>query len=339
MKKGLRFAGFIIFLAAPAYGQTKYYYCPDSNPSQGSCNVIPFGTGSSSWADQRAQFLVKKSFLPSKPGLLRSIGFAPRYSGSLKYKAIVIKIGHNTTGALSRTFENNFSTYPITVFNKADLTWTVTAKKWNRIPLERPFVYNGKDNLVIDVTALGSDLNTKPCFYRGSEPRCFNTRILQNSSFSNYGKGCNGSNKKEPLIKCLSLPLIGSTMFDIGLEDAVSNAPAVILIGDSNTNYSGLPLPFDLGFLGATGCKLYTSILMTEVLGTNRNGSAAMKAAVPNAGSLVGLNLFSQWVIVDPGANSAGFVTTGGLQLKLGKVVNPNGTTDFAALKVEIGIM
>ena len=42
----------------------------------------------------------------------------------------------------------------------------------------------------------------------------------------------------------------------ISLTNGLQNAPYVLHIGAGTTNWQGIPLPFDLGVLGATNCFL-----------------------------------------------------------------------------------
>jgi hypothetical protein len=67
-----------------------------------------------------------------------------------------IKLGHTNATALSATFANNAETGQgslSTVLNNATLTIPAgTANTWFDIPLATPFEYNGKDNLVVEIT-------------------------------------------------------------------------------------------------------------------------------------------------------------------------------------------
>ena len=229
--------------------QTMFYGIPDNNAASGGGNVIPFGNGSPcSFENHRYQSLALKKYLPSKPGLLRSIAFSPTGSGLLKYKAMVVLIGHNTSGSLGPTFAGSFSTPPVTMLNRADFSWQVTKDTWSPLPLTspKPFLYNGKDNLVIEIVSLGSDVNGKPAFHRETESRYYARGFTLPTPVALYGKGCVGSNKKEPVLAGYSFPLIGADHYEVGLADAVPKAVAFFLLGTSKSRFGALQLPFDL---------------------------------------------------------------------------------------------
>ncbi len=330
----------VFFFSGLLPSQTKYFYIPDSNAATGTANVIPFGTGSASWANQRCQFLLKKTFLPGKPGVVRSVGFAPAGSGTYLFKAVVLKLGHNTSGTLGPTFAGSYSGPVFTVFNRAAFSWQVKANQWNRIPLSRPFVYNGKDNLVLDVLALGSDLNTKGGFRRATEPRYYKVGVIPNASTGLYGRGCPGSNKKVPVFNPYSYPWLGANFFRVGLDQAVSQAPSILFVGNRSTKFAGLPLPFSLAFMGAPGCFLNTSIVFMNATSTTARGTAFVDMSIPNSPALEGLALYMQWAVFDKGANPAGLVTTRGLKARVGSVPPSSGYgPSAAALKVELGIL
>ncbi len=333
-----RAAAFSLLLCGLLSSQTKYFYIPDSNAASGNANVIPFGTGSSSWANQRCQFLLKKNYLPAKPGVVRSVGFAPAGSGTYLFKAVVLKLGHNTSGTLGPTFAASFSGPVFTVFNQAAFSWKVTANQWNRIPLSRPFVFNGKDNLVLDVLALGSDLNPKAGFHRATEPRYYKVGVRPNASVQPYGKGCAGSNGKVPVFSPYSFPWLGANFFRVGLDRAKPQAPAVLFIGRSSTKFAGMPLPLSLGFMGAPGCDLNVAVIFMNPTSTGNSGKAFVDMALPNAPALERSVFYMQWAVLDPKANQAGMVTTQGLKAQVGSVPPSSGSgPSSAALKVELG--
>ena len=79
---------------------------------------------------------------------------------------------------------------------------------------------------------------------------------------------------------------------------------SLLLFGLSNTNSSGLPLPFDLGIAGAPGCSLLASI--DDIQATNNVlGTAVWSLAVP---TLPGASFYVQSVAFEASANSLGVV-------------------------------
>ena len=74
-------------------------------------------------------------------------------------------------------------------------------------------------------------------------------------------------------------------------------------IGFSDTTWAGVPLPIDLGALGATGCSLW---IAPDAIGTlNTTATAALfPIQLPNDPAIVGGELFAQAFPLQPGANA-----------------------------------
>lgn len=332
----------LLLLLGAALPAQSYYYSPDNDPTSGAgTNAIPFGTGSATWANQRGQFLVRSQYLPRKPGLVRSLGFAPGAGGLFLYRAVAIRLGHNTTGSLVGNFASNIQGPALTVFNEYGFSWPVTANTWCRIPLARPFVYNGTDNLVVDIVALGSDLSSKGVSFRvGNEPRAYNYNFTPRADLKPFGQGCLGSGMKTPAAELLCLPWIGSQLFDLGLAEGPAGAPVFLFVGASNASWAGLPLPWDLGPLGATGCRLQVSI--HSILGTVADtlGKARVPLGIPGDPALQGRSVFFQWLLADAAANPAGLTASGGLEALLDRIDPGSASTSTnAGLKIELEIL
>jgi len=338
----LSLCALLLPLALPA--QTSYFGIPDNNAASGGGNVIPFGNGSSgTWENQRYQSLALQKFLPAKPGLLQSIAFSPTGSGTYQFKAMIVRIGHNTSGAMGPSWNNSFSTPPATVINQVNYNWLVTQDTWSPMPFSspKPFIYNGKDNLVIEVVALGSNMNSKASFHRETELRAYKVGFTLNGRVATYGNGCPGSNNKEPVFADYSYPLIGADHFQMGLADAAPNTSAFFILGTSKTAFGPVALPFDLGFLGASKCFLNSNIvLLLPGVTTSAAGEARINLAIPADPGLEGGMVYGQWLVADPKANAAGLVTSRGMELILTEMnLTPSSTTSAAALRVQLGFI
>jgi len=123
-------------------------------------------------------------------------------------------------------------------------------------------------------------------------------------SFTPYGTGCTGSRGVPNLAaQTNSVPRTGTT-FSARTSNLPWTAPTFLLFGLSNTNSSGLPLPFDLGIAGAPGCSLLASI--DDIQATNNVlGTAVWSLAVP---TLPGASFYVQSVAFEASANSLGVV-------------------------------
>ena len=66
-----------------------------------------------------------------------------------------------------------------------------------------------------------------------------------------------------------------------------------------------IPLPFDLG----GGCQLLVSPDAARSAVTNAVGDASLPLIIPNQPALIGVNMYFQWVVIDPASPSAFGVT------------------------------
>ena len=91
-------------------------------------------------------------------------------------------------------------------------------------------------------------------------------------------------------------------------------------------NWFGLPLPFDLGPIGAPGCAIATDMLLTQPLVVDQNGDAWWSPIqFPADPSLAFGQFFDHALFVDPGANAAGIATTWSSRWTLGDGTPPPG--------------
>jgi hypothetical protein len=137
-------------------------------------------------------------------------------------------------------------------------------------------------------------------------------------SFVTYGSGCAGSNGT-PAVSAAqnSAPRVGTT-FMLGFANLPATpGPFPLLLGASRTGWGALVLPFDVGVLGLTGCRLYASgeLSLTAI---NTGGSGFAPVPIPNAPSLVGARLYVQGLVRDPAANRFGATLSNAGQLLIG---------------------
>lgn len=112
-----------------------------------------------------------------------------------------------------------------------------------------------------------------------------------------------------PSMGVTGLPQLGAT-YSPSVTDALAGTAAVLVSGLSDQAWQGLPLPLSLP--GASGCDLLTAADASEVTLTDAAGAASLSVTVPSAQSLVGLQVFHQWAILDPSANAISIVMSDG---------------------------
>ena len=126
----------------------------------------------------------------------------------------------------------------------------------------------------------------------------YSTRIV--GGFQEYGFGCPGTNNDVPHHSASGTPNIDSSYFT-RLDLALPNAAVVRFLSNSNTNWVGVPLPINLGFLGMGTCTLFAGGDVQTGLTTGGNGTIITNINIPNDPSLVDTHYYSQFVVFDPG--------------------------------------
>lgn len=130
-----------------------------------------------------------------------------------------------------------------------------------------------------------------------------------------FGIGCLGS-AGVPTLRPTSPPTINAN-FDVVVGNMPSAGIGVLISGLSRTLSGALPLPFNLATLGATGCQLYTSLELTQVVVATA-GSGPSSFAVPNHAALLGFEMHQQAAVLDAAANALGLTLSDALRVRLG---------------------
>lgn len=145
-----------------------------------------------------------------------------------------------------------------------------------------------------------------------SNPNWSQSSVVQ---FPSYQLVCSGAGQPgaTPELTSNGVPSIG-TSFSLELAVAVANSPAVLLWGDSNTLWGSTPLPLTLQSFGAPGCDLLVALDVTATMLTDAVGEASLLVNVPNLTSLLDAQFYSQFAVLDFGANAMGFAFSNGGQ-------------------------
>ncbi|MEM7198867.1 MAG: kelch repeat-containing protein [Planctomycetota bacterium] len=138
-------------------------------------------------------------------------------------------------------------------------------------------------------------------------------------TFIPFGAGCNGSGGVPQLTAVSgSLPALGQTLqMDLApLSQSVFVVPFG-LVGGSRTTYATVPLPLDMGVLGAPGCSLHVAINVVLPM-TKTGSSATWSLPIPFNLALAGRELYQQGFVLDAAANPFGAVTSNGVTVNVG---------------------
>lgn len=130
------------------------------------------------------------------------------------------------------------------------------------------------------------------------------------AGYTTFGSGCAGSSGV-PALRGTRQPWVGEE-FSIAF-DSLPAFPGIVWIGYSNSQWDGLPLPFDLSLIGIIGCQLYTGIESSFPIA---GGSWSFR--IPNLGTLLGGRFYNQALVLDPGTNPFGAVVTNAGEATIG---------------------
>jgi hypothetical protein len=314
---------FLLFaLTSPALAQN--YYIPDNDATTGTANVIPFGSTSttSSFYNCRMQVRFTAAELGGVANIITGLGFAASGTGAANYGALHIAMDHIPAAqALTTTFASNLTGNEVTVLSSTNYTWNVTANTWSEIGLQNSFVFNGTDDVIVDIT---TSQGTAPAGFRRSST---NQRVYATSATgplpptgtltvtatkfelsmltartSSYGTGCAGNNGT-PLLGFSGSAQAGNTV-SVDLQNGVPGGLALMIASTTNA----APFPIDLTFLSMPGCFLYTDLSFIDIVVLDGSGAGSYPIAVPTAS--IGALIYTQYACIDAGANPFGATTS-----------------------------
>ena len=110
-----------------------------------------------------------------------------------------------------------------------------------------------------------------------------------------YGQGCLGN-----AIGRSERPALNSSNYQVHLSGAEPGQSAFLTLGVSNQMWGTLPLPVDLGIIGAPGCSVLASREISIGAATNGSGAASSTLPIPDEPALLGQTLFAQWTSLAP---------------------------------------
>jgi len=321
----MRLVATLVAFATAGSLTAQNWYVPDSNPANGTCNVVPFGQGvGGPFYQSKYQMKAARADLGVLPGLITGLGLAPCASGQSHFDSIEVILDHHPAGQpLSTTFAANLTANAVTVLSASDYTWNVTGDSWVELGLQNYFSFAGMHDLVIQITIVnatspaGFHTSTRQRIYwiaASGTPSPTGSTDTAASKFevgmrmariSSYGAGCPGSNGR-PSHGTSGTPQLAQTI-GLGLGNGVPNGFGIVMLGFAN----GAPLfPLELSGSGMPGCYQYTDIAAARFVFLDGAGVGSVPFAIPNDGGLIGVKLYSQFACIDPAANATGLTTS-----------------------------
>ena len=166
-------------------------------------------------------------------------------------------------------------------------------------------ILSGSHGSLDFIRGIGTNTNKNNNFVEGL------TYFPTGGACASYGDGGMGSGGYFPVNVSLGLPF-AKGKWGLHLGGGLGGAPAILLMGISAKSWGPIPLPFDLGPLGAPGNWLRCSGqgAFGFVLSGKGNGAgeASMIFTLPPA--TLGGTFYSQWIVLDAQADPLGLVTS-----------------------------
>lgn len=270
--------------------------------------------------NMRWQTIVRRAELGTA-GAIRSLAFSPQDGGRHWNRNLTVRMSHVASGyTLGSSFAANLPA-PVTVLSGDNYGFDLTADQWTEIGLQTPFVYNGVNDVVVEVTALGNWQTTVATFHRSNEPRAFATSwtgaapatatgVDTQAVRMRLGFGCSAVNEHGGSCGTLEATHFGNGnrggTFFFQTTGAPASSIAVLALGLTN----GPPLPLSLTPFGWTNCVAYQDATTTSTVATSAAGVGTFALPIPNNPALDGTTIYGQWLTLD--ATEPGLLTFSG---------------------------
>jgi hypothetical protein len=249
-----------------------------------------------------------------------------------------LAISHGSAFGLTGTFDSNFATPRTVVMARRSVTLPTATAGTAALTFQfsQAYTWNGVDPVLLEIRVYGNGNGNQPFNYNfeattgstlGMVSRAYavgNPNALTGTAQSDwglyatfdarpgfnvpFGQGCPGEGNFVPVATTQQLAWPGITWTQ-QVSMAASQRLALWTLGNSRTSISGQPLPLDLGpFANAPGCFLYdnsiASVFTTTVGGGAGGGIGTVTMSLPAIPSLIGVVVYSQWLIADPLASN-----------------------------------
>lgn len=141
--------------------------------------------------------------------------------------------------------------------------------------------------------------------------------FVSGSITSLVGAGCPGDNGLTPQHNATGTPEIGNSV-TYRLTNAPNFAVCASMFGFDNVSWNGAPLPVDLAPLGAPGCNIRINAVITDAAFTSITGTSQVTLPFANDPALIGRQLFTQYLVLDSGANALGLTLSNAVRTTIG---------------------
>jgi hypothetical protein len=272
--------------------------------------TFQYRTDNHSWTNQLYQQILRREQLGSA-GTITGLAFAPGSTGRQWNRQLRIRMSHVAAGyTLSNTFAANLPA-PVTVLDKANYSWHMTADRWTEVGLTSAFAYNGTSDVVVEVLAVANNHTSPAAYHRATEPRLHAFGWLFGSppatgtvdaaaqkiraNFNCAEAGVFGTRCGPMRTVPFSTPVAGTGFF-FDILNAVPGSAAIMVLG----LHTNAPYPVDLTPFGWTNCRLWQQDFVTIFHVIPPSGNSWHFLGIPPGTANDGTIIYGQWFNFDP---------------------------------------
>lgn len=277
---------------------------------------LPFGDA----PRRRMQTVIAVGAFPpfQRAGLLRSVrvrrdaGATPFLGRSLDLR-IVLGVAGTSPRTMSTNFLANWRGTPTLVYQgtvalpDAPPVQPGPAPFGAPLTFQSPFLWNAQD-LALELEVAGTSLLAPYDIDAQAQ-------LHTSGSVTPFGVACAGAHGTPALILPDPLRLLPGGTLDTGVTGAWPGAIAFGFLGDSDTQWLGLPLPFPWP---GTNCFVYHNWVLTSSMPVQSDGSARIGYPIPGDPGLAGRRLFTQSGVYEGAASFPPLVLTSAARLTIG---------------------
>ncbi|MCA8955624.1 MAG: hypothetical protein KDC87_06095 [Planctomycetes bacterium] len=183
-------------------------------------------------------------------------------------------------------------------------------------PTTTPFLFQrSQGNLMLEIVHAGQATSKALYTLDGEAPSAAAGYVRPFGSFGRFSGG------DTPTFTCDAAKLIPGGAIALSVTALKQAYTAAAFFGFSNALWNGIPLPLDLGILGAPSNTLYTGRVVEvalPVVGSTTGYAGAVSLPLPTSNAFAGYRIFAQTWFADAAANALGVVTSNGLELTAG---------------------
>ncbi len=276
------------------------------------------------WEDMHEQVLYDGARIARTRAVITAVAFRRDCDRNKPFQArkvhrrILADHCAGTPDAISGTFARNLGPGAVKVFESSRVVFPPQpacaagpAPFAAVFPFSKPFLYERKKgNLLLDILGKGT-----PSAWREWIADAHAQSYGTSGMTAPLGPGCKGKAGEYVHLSVSPYPLkLGGSLSLSFTTNLAKPGTLLAWVGARCNRLGNTPLPLDLTFLGATGCKLYTSLEVLFVLQGSGSGYPGLSLPIPGNPALAMAQVFTQAAAYAPGANPAGLLFTGGVR-------------------------